>query len=257
MYWCFARYSCRSQLAKQRLCEIVGCDHAFGMPLHADDPVRVARPFDCFDHSVGRVAHDAQISARAEHGLVMRAIYAGSICARHLREAGTRFERDIVMRFGAFMTGPGMLNLSVNFAGDILHQRTAEENVQALYAVTYCEDRFLFGDGVIEQREIGALASGVGIGGFRIAYGVKERRFDVGRAAGKDDCIESEREILQIFGNEAERDLDGLSAVRCDGFHILVIGIALVAKFFFFSAIRDAYTNFGGWGGAHEVSSYH
>ena len=59
------------------------------MPLHAYDPVRVASPFDRFDYAVGRVGYDAQISARAEHGLVVRAIYARLVGAGHLGEART------------------------------------------------------------------------------------------------------------------------------------------------------------------------
>src|SRR5271167_1238358 len=130
------------------------------MPLHAYDPVRVASPFDRFDYAVGSVGYDAKTSARLEHGLVMRAIHAGLICASHLREAGTWVQIDFVMRLGAFVAGPVVLDFRMNFAGDILHQRTAEENVQALHAIADCEDRLLFGDGVIEQREIDALASG-------------------------------------------------------------------------------------------------
>ena len=84
------------------------------------------------------MCYDAKISARLQHGLVMRAIHARLIGARHLRETGTRFERDFVMRLLAPVARPGVLDFGVNFAGDILHQRTAQENVQALYAVTDC-----------------------------------------------------------------------------------------------------------------------
>lgn len=154
------------------------------MPLHAYDPVRIARPFNCFDHAIGRVGHDAQISSRPKHGLVVRAIDADLVAASHLREARTWVEGDLMMRFRTFVTRPGVLDPRVNFAGDILHQRTAEEDVETLHAVADCEDGLLFGDGMIEQRKIGAFASGVGICGFRIPCGVKERRFYVRGTTG-------------------------------------------------------------------------
>jgi hypothetical protein len=90
-----------------------------------------------------------------------------------------------------------------------------------------------------------------------VARGVEERRFDVRRTSRKDYRIQCAGELQQFGGSEAERDFDGFGAVCRDGAYVLVIGIALVAKFFFFSAIRDAYANFGGWGGAHEMPSYH
>jgi hypothetical protein len=129
MHWRFARYGCSGQLAKQRLCEIVHRYHAFGMPLHAYDPVRVARPFDRFDYAVGSVGHDAQISARAEHGLVMRAVHAGFRRAGHLLEARACVKSDLMVRLGAFVARPGVLDFGVNFAGNILHQRAAKEDV--------------------------------------------------------------------------------------------------------------------------------
>src|SRR5271155_1826398 len=132
------------------------------MPLHAYDPVGVARPFDSFNHSIRSVGHDAKISARLEHRLVMRAIHPRAISAGHLRETGTGVQIYVVMWFGTFVTGPFMLDFRVNFAGNILDQRTTEEDVQTLHAVADCEDWLVFGDGVIEKREIGALAGSDG-----------------------------------------------------------------------------------------------
>src|SRR5277367_6832515 len=227
------------------------------MPLHAYDPVGVARPFDSFNHSIRSVGHDAKISARLEHRLVMRAIHPRAISAGHLRETGTGVQIHVVMWFGTFVTGPFMLDFRVNFAGNILDQRTTEEDVQTLHAVADCEDWLVFGDGVIEKREIGALAGSVGFGGFQMTRGVEERRLDVRRAAGQDDCIQRECEILQFFRSEAQRDLYGLGTGRLHRCEIFFVGIALVAKFFFFSAIWDANTNLLGWCGAHEMPSYH
>ena len=44
------------------------------MPLNADDPVRVSRPFDRLDHAVRRVRSDSQAPPRFKNGLMMGGI---------------------------------------------------------------------------------------------------------------------------------------------------------------------------------------
>ena len=227
------------------------------MPLHADDPVGVAGPFDCFDHAIRRVRHDAKIFSRLKHGLMMRAVHACFRRAGQLRQARACFKSDLVMRLRTFVARPCVLDFSVDCAGNVLHQRAAQENVQTLHPVADGEDGLLFCDGVAEQREIGALAIGVGFSGFELTRGVKKRRLDIRGAARKDDRVQGLRQVLQFCAREAKRDFDGFGALRLDGCDVLVVSVPFLAKFFFSSAIGDAYANFLGWRRAHEVPSYH
>src|ERR1700727_339406 len=70
---------------------------------------------------------------------------------------------------------------------------------------------------------------------------------NVGRAAGKNEGVEA-ADCLGEFGrSQAERDFDRFGANgprRSEGFFV---GLALVLKFFFSSAIRDTNTHF--WAG--------
>jgi hypothetical protein len=90
-----------------------------------------------------------------------------------------------------------------------------------------------------------------------MARRMEERRLDIRRTSRKDYCVQRARQILQFRGREAERKFDWFGAVLCDGCHVLVVGIAFIAKFFFSSAIGDPYANFWGWRRGHELPSYH
>src|SRR6185437_5207842 len=64
------------QSAKQILGKCIS-DHAFRMPLHANDPVGIAVPFHCFDNSVRRASGNAQILSGFADCLMMRAVDLG------------------------------------------------------------------------------------------------------------------------------------------------------------------------------------
>src|SRR5271156_715651 len=105
------------------------------MPLHAGNPIRIARPFDRFNHFIWRVRSDAKIASRLEHGLMVRAVYANFVCSRHLGETRSWLDLDKMKRLRRFFF-PLVLNLAWDFARDVLYQRTTQENVQALNAKT-------------------------------------------------------------------------------------------------------------------------
>src|ERR1700722_6381713 len=75
---------------------------------------------------------------------------------------------------------------------------------------------------------------------------------NIRRAAGKDKRVEIANPFGKLGGGKAQRDFDGVGAGGFSCSEILVVGFPFVLKFFFSSAIRDAYTHlragFGGHG---------
>ncbi len=173
-------------------------NHPFGMPLHAGDPVVVTGPFHCFNHAIRRMAHDAQIPSRLQNRLVVRAIDVRFGAAGQLRQARTGCELRGMVRLRTFVLRPVVLDLGLDFAGNVLHERSAEIDVEALDAVADREDGLLIRDGVMQKGEVGALAVGVGFGGFGVPRGVKFRRIDVGGAAREDDRVEGLRGYFEL-----------------------------------------------------------
>src|ERR1700733_9365222 len=75
----FARYF--HQRAKQTLRERIRFGHSLRMPLDASDPVRVARPFDGFDHSVRSPGGNPEVASGIEDRLMVGAIDANFVSA--------------------------------------------------------------------------------------------------------------------------------------------------------------------------------
>ena len=72
-----------------------------------------------------------------------------------------------------------VLNLDAHGAGDILNQRAAPENIEALNAVADRQDWLTFGEGVLQEREIDPLAVRIGFGTFRLPESSKMRWIDI------------------------------------------------------------------------------
>jgi hypothetical protein len=49
--------------------------HSLWVPLNANHPIRVTRPFDAFDGAIAGMSRDAQALSRRCDGLVMRAVH--------------------------------------------------------------------------------------------------------------------------------------------------------------------------------------
>ena len=161
--------------------------------MHAGDPVGGAGPFDGLDDSVRGERGDAQAFGGVEESLMMRTVDLGVGCAAvEVGQARIGFEARGVMRLGraAGAIAPGVLDGRLVFAGDVLNQRAAQENVQALDAIADAEDRFVFREGVAEDGEVGLLALGVGGSGLLVARGVIELRIDIGGAARENVGVE-------------------------------------------------------------------
>src|ERR1700676_3407410 len=113
-------------------------EHAFGMPLHADDPVRIAGPLERLDGAVGSVRGDLQAFSYALHSLMVRAIHRrlndtsnfGNTTCRlkggGMNRVGLRFWHDVVL---------GMRYGRVCLLTQILNQGAAQINIQELAAV--------------------------------------------------------------------------------------------------------------------------
>src|SRR5258708_27551755 len=116
------------------------------MPLHADYPVFMRLVLDCFDHTVGSNRGYAQAAPKFADGLVMRSVDLDVESAVASRKSGDGCELgDFAAGFDARgMNGIGciwretflaVLDAGVEFAGDVLVERAAETNVEALAAV--------------------------------------------------------------------------------------------------------------------------
>src|ERR1700735_1305175 len=153
------------ELTKQSLCKRIRVNHSLGMPLNAGDPIRIPRPLDSFNHPIGGARGHAKTTTDLKHGLMMRAVYACFIFRGQLGETRPWLNSDGVKRLGR-ASRPYVPDLASELARDILNQRTFQENVQALNAKTNGENWFVFGESMLEKREIGLLAFGIGISTF-------------------------------------------------------------------------------------------
>src|ERR1700733_3202820 len=98
------------------------------MPLNPGNPVRVTRPFERLDHSIGSTRGYAKIAPRLEHRLVMRTVYARVIFSSQLRQSRQSRSRFDLYKMkwlrSALLTRPSMLDFGSYFTGDILDQRS-------------------------------------------------------------------------------------------------------------------------------------
>ena len=144
------------------------------MPLHADDPVFVWLMLDGLDHSIGCNRSNAQAASKIPDGLMMRSVYLSIESAAAMREAASgrelsnfaagldpsRMNGVVVCRPEPF---PAVLDVGVQFAGDILVERAAESNVETLAAIANREDWLAGGKGVLKDGGIRFLAICIGV----------------------------------------------------------------------------------------------
>ena len=99
----------------------------------------------------------------------MRAIHFRFIPARDSREMRIRDDADTVKRLGhTLFVFPFVFDARPHFARDVLHQGAAEKNIEALDTEADCQDRLLFGKSMLDQREIGSVPVGIGLGSLGI-----------------------------------------------------------------------------------------
>src|SRR5208282_4148812 len=134
--------------------------HALGVPLDADDPVRVAMPLDRFNDAVGSVCGDAQATAGRADGLMMRTVDA------RLEDTGKRGEARIGIHAQRMVRMHSVLVLVLQvwagLGGDVLNESPVEMDVQALDAVANGQHRFTGGESVIEHCAVCGFAMRIG-----------------------------------------------------------------------------------------------
>src|ERR1700739_1423747 len=162
--------------------------HALGMPLHAESPAWPGGPLQCLSDAVTRPRRDAQAASRLVRALMMRAVYPRARTARQLRELAAldtnRMQRLVSTRAAIMVQGVP------NFAGNVLHKRAMQMNVQKLRAVADCQHRLATRQSVIQQPVIGALPSLIGMRILRVTNAAKTSRLDVGGTAGQNEPVE-------------------------------------------------------------------
>jgi len=164
------------------------------MPLHPDDPVRIASPFDRLDRAVGSVRGDLQALSNALHGLMVRAIHrhlngsgnfrkaARLFKCRRMNGIGLRFWNNVVL---------GMRYGRIRFLTQILNQGTAQIDIQELAAVANSQDRFFFAKSVLQNGAIGIFSRGIRRLGLAAIYLPVFAGCDVGRAPRQNEAIEA------------------------------------------------------------------
>src|SRR5258708_1322199 len=116
------------------------------MPLYPDNPVLMQLVLDSLNDSVGSDGGDTQAVAQIPDGLVMRRVDLDVECAVLIHETGNGSElSDLAARLDPRgVNGVGrirrttllaVLDTAAQFAGNVLVERTAEANVEALAAV--------------------------------------------------------------------------------------------------------------------------
>src|SRR6202044_657679 len=101
---------------------------------------------------------------------------------------------------GRLLIVPIVIDFSSQSLGDVLKKRTSQVDVEALDPVADRQNGLVFGEGVLQEREIGALAVEVGRGAFRLPGGAKMRGIDVCGAAGKNESVERFGELTELGG---------------------------------------------------------
>ena len=159
--------------------------HDFGMPLHAEDE-GVRRQRDRFYHAVLGEADRNQIACCRPNRLMMERVDADLLRAVNRGEVRIGGERygvtDLVFVDGGVVLA--MLDLGRVLVGNVLNQGAAEGDVEHLDASANGEERQVALKGVIDQRQLEAIA--------QIGYAVRRRmdgmvavacRINIGAAA--------------------------------------------------------------------------
>ena len=83
-----------------------------------------------------------------------------------------------------------VLDIGVEFAGDVLVERTTEADVEALAAVADGQNGFAGGESVLQDCEIGFFSVRIVVMGLFAAWGTVERWIHVVRCAREDKGVE-------------------------------------------------------------------
>src|ERR1700736_6201634 len=203
------------------------------MPLHSDDPMFMRLMLDGFDHAIGGDSRNAQAVPKLADGLMMRGVNLDVESALTFGQAGNGRELSEFAATGdpCGMDGIGcirrktflaVLDVGMQFAGDVLIERAAEADVQALAAIANGEDGFAGGEGVLQDREIRFLAIRIGGMSFFVACSVVKRRVNVRWSPREDKSVQVLDLGGKLFGREVQRNGDGLASCFLDGAKVIL-----------------------------------
>src|SRR5579863_7803928 len=214
------------------------------MPLNAGHAIGVAGPLDCLDHSIRRRRDHSETAPRLENRLVMRAVYLRRVRSGQLREPSARLDPDRMTKIPVLLLARWMRYGSLHIRGfvecrNMLNERAAQIDVQALNAIANRKHGLLRAERVFEKREIRALAVLICLRRFWMPRSVKERGVHIRGTTGENHSIERTREVRELAGREAKRNLDRFAPGAVNRIHVAVILHPSAAKFFFSCAVRD------------------
>ena len=140
----------------------------------------------------------------------------------------------------------GVLDISMEFAGDVLVQRTSEADVEALTTIADCQHWLAGGEGVVENSKIGFFPVRVGVVSLLVAGGAVERRIHVGGRAGEDKGVQISDLSCEFIWRKLERHMDSLTFGCGDRSEVILKLVGDLLGFFVRSAPRDAHTGAAG-----------
>ncbi len=168
--------------------------HALRMPLNSHDPVGITDPFDAFDRAIPGVSSNAELFARFVDGLVMAAVdfRLGRPIQTGKPTIGRKTGGVFCVTFSLARREIGMTVSQRPWfhRANVLNQRPFQMDIQALAAITNCEDRFAGSESALQDCEIRFLPIWVGVVRLFAARGVVERWIKVCRATRKNKGIE-------------------------------------------------------------------
>jgi len=140
-----------------------------------------------------------------------------------------------------------MLNLSVQFAGDVLVETAAEADVEALASIANGKNRFSGGEGVFDDGEIGFFPVRVGLVRFLAARRAVKRRIYVRGGARENEGVQISDLCGEFIWRKLERHVHGLR-LGGDGGEVMLKFVRNAVDLFVRSPPGDAHT--GAMGGA-------
>jgi hypothetical protein len=171
--------------------------------LNTHHPIGIAGPFDGFNDSVWRAGGNAKSLARLFDRLVVRAVDARFARTSELRKLRSGLKLRGMKRFRrALFTVPFVLDRRADGARDVLDEGAAQKYIQALGAKADGQNRLVFGEGVLQEREISPLAVYVRISAFRLPGSAKTRWIDICGAPGQNHAVQGSGKLAQLTRRE-------------------------------------------------------
>jgi len=175
---------------------LVIIDRALGMPLDGEHEVIGGSAFQRFDDAiVGAASGDAKALADCLGGLMMRRIHGNDefvfFSIHDFCKPGVIFYLDCMRDCDllACCVIDARAQCFRQEVRDVLDERTAAVNVEALEAIADAENRLAQVLGIVQQQGVDGVAAGVGGGSARGTGRAELRRIDIGVAAGQEHAV--------------------------------------------------------------------